>query len=105
GKALYLEVGVQYRQLDDKEDFRVLAFLSNEAGDVHAFDVPVGYDWLPPSEWRIGEVGIVRMATFLPKELPPGTYDLGFVIVGQDGAAVPVAMRPGNEPVHAPPEL
>lgn len=106
GKALYIEVGVQYRKLDDKENFRVLAFLSNDEGQVHSFDVPVGYDWLPPVEWRVGEIGTTRISPPTPKNLEPGLYDLGFVVVGADGRLIPVAGTAGGTlPVGLPPDV
>lgn len=100
GGGLYLEVGVSYRQPDDKEDFRLLAFLSDDAGHLHSFDVPLGYDWVPPSEWRMEEAFHGKFAFPLPQDLPAGRYDLGFVLVGGDGAPIPVAMQETEEGVR-----
>lgn len=94
GKALYTEVSVQYRQLDEKEEFRLLMFLADQEGHVASYDIPVGYDWLPPTEWRVGEVWTGKFSFAVDKALPPGTYDVGFVAIGADGAVVPLAQAP-----------
>jgi hypothetical protein len=91
GKALYLEVGVRYRRLEAREDFRLVGFLSNAEGQVFSFDLPPAYDWVAPQDWRVGEVFHGRFSFALPDELGPGTYDLGFVVIGQDGRVLPTA--------------
>lgn len=72
GKAFYVEVGVRYTRLEEKERFRVLGFLSDDQGRLFTFDLPTGYDWVPTPEWRVGEVFTGRFAFALPKELGPG---------------------------------
>lgn len=91
GKAFYLEVGVRYRRLEEREDFRVVGFLSNADGQVFSFDLPPAYDWVPPRDWRVGEVFHGRFSFVLPDELGPGVFDLGFVVIGQDGRVLPLA--------------
>lgn len=91
GKALYLEYALQYREASDREDIRVTAFLSDDQGHIHSFDVPTGYDWVPPSEWRVDETFVGKFAANTEREgLPPGLYDLGFVVFGGDGRVIPV---------------
>ncbi len=104
GKALFLEVGVQYRRAVDQEDFRLLGFLSDDAGHVHTFDLPLGYDFLTPKDWRADEVFTGRFAPVMPRDLPPGTYDLGFVFMSGDGrvlAGIPPIEGRGSWPVGA----
>ncbi len=91
GGALFLEVGALYRETDRKEDVRLLAFLSNAEHGPFLFDVPLGYDWLPPSEWQDDEVFHGRFAPLLPTELEPGMYDVGFVAIAADGSVLRVA--------------
>jgi hypothetical protein len=92
GKALFMEIGVQYRRVDAKEDVRLVAFVSNEEGKLHSFDLPLAYDWLPPSEWRTEEVFHGKYAPVLDKSLAPGLYDLGFVFLAADGTVLDVAV-------------
>ncbi len=94
GKALYIEVSASYRALDAKENFRFLMFLADHEGHLQTVDIPVGYDWLPPTEWRMGEVWTGKFAFAIDKALTPGDYDLGFVAIGADGAVVPLATAP-----------
>ncbi len=96
GKAFYLEVGVRYTRLEERERFRVLGFLSNASGALFSFDLPPAYDWVPPPEWRTGEVFTGRFAFMLPEDLEPGTYDLGFVLVGADGRLIEVPTEPAE---------
>ena len=78
--GLYLELGLT----KGSGPFRVFVILSGPATAV--FDAPPGYDDLFPSEsWRTDEVFIGRYALKLPADLPIGTYDLGFVVIGDDG--------------------
>ena len=91
GKALFVELGVQYRKLRDKENFRLVAFLSNDQGALHTFDIPLGYDWLPPDEWRPEEVFVCRFAPLIHRSLRR-SYDLGFAVFGADGRVVPAGV-------------
>ncbi len=97
GKALFIEVGALYRRTEGKEDVRLLAFISNEDFGPFVFDVPLGYDWLPPSEWKNDEVFHGRFAPVLPKELEAGLYDLGFLAFAADGSILTVA-KPAVQP-------
>lgn len=94
GGGLYLEVGLSYRQVDDREDFRLLVFLGQGGEALHVVDYPVGYDWIPPTEWRMEEVFHGRFAFPIPDHLPPGGYDLGFVVVSAEGEPWKVARDP-----------
>jgi hypothetical protein len=97
GKSLFLEVGVEYRKQNGGQDFRVVGFLSNETGAVSAFDVPMAYDWLPPVEWQTDELFVGRFAPSVSRDLPPGMYDLGFVVFGADGVVIPPVEGPAPE--------
>lgn len=101
GGALYVEYGASYRHVDAGEEFRVLGLLAQRDGaGLHVFDLPTGYDWLPPTQWRLDEVFVGRFHTELRDDLPPGAYDLGFVVLGADGAPVPRrAAEDGGLPV------
>lgn len=102
GKAIFLEIGVQNRRVDAKEDIRLIAFLSNDSGALHAFDVPLAYDWLPPSEWKNTEIFHGKYAPTMERTLEPGLYDLGFVFLGADGHVVP-AVAPRVDKGKTPP--
>ena len=88
GKAMYLEVGLQYGAIEEREDLRLMAFLSNADGHVQTFELPLGYDWIGSSEWRPEEVFVGKFAVNLRQDLEPGSYDLGFVVLRADGSIV-----------------
>jgi len=89
GKGVFIEVAFSYRELEDPEAFRVLGFFSHEAGRLYTFDIPMGYDWLAPTDWRAEEVFVGRFAPMLPARMGEGDFDLGFVVLGPDGQVVP----------------
>lgn len=91
GKSFFIEVGFRATSSVEVQDVRLVVFLSNEAGGLHAFEVPLGYDWLKPSAWRIDEVFVGRYAPMLAKNLEPGEYDLGFVVMAADGSILKAA--------------
>jgi hypothetical protein len=99
GKAMFIEVGFEYRKVRDRQNFRVMAFLSNDKGAVFTFDVPMGYDWLPPDEWKVDEVFVGRFAPLVHRSLEPGMYDLGFVVFGADGVVIPAGQSVDEEGV------
>ena len=98
GKSFYLEVGVQYDKKQDRQAFRMLGFLSDANGRLQVFDLPPAYDWLPVDEWRPDEVFLGKFAPALEKSLEPGDYDLGFVLLTQDGRVIqPLADAPVSD--------
>jgi hypothetical protein len=91
-KSFYVEVGLQYDKKDDRRPLRILGFLSRakredeaEAPPIQVVDLPIAYDWLPVDEWRPEEVFHGRFAPALDKAIGPGDWDLGFVLMGEDG--------------------
>lgn len=97
GKSTYVEVGLQYRATEDKTKARLIGFLSNEQGALHSFDMPLGYDWLPTDEWRPDEVFVGWYDPIVDKELAPGTYDLGFLLLAGDGSVLPAGEIAGED--------
>jgi hypothetical protein len=108
-RSFYIEVAMSSDKREPEDDFRVLLLLSNEVPDdknpgemltnVATWDVPVGYDWVPPSEWRPGEVFWGKYSLALPRHLPLGDYQVGFVVVKGDGTiAQPLAAMPEELP-------
>lgn len=87
GQPFFLRFGLMSAEVPE-EDVRLLGFVSQPGGDVVTFDLPVGYDWMPSTEWRAGEVFHGRFAPKLPK-LEPGAWDLGFLLLGEDGRVLP----------------
>jgi hypothetical protein len=80
---------------DPKDWFQLEIFLSNESGVVARRIVAPGYGWVAPADWRPGEVFDGRYTIPLPAHLPPGDYDLGFLIRDDQGRVVP-AVAPGR---------
>ena len=83
---LYLEIWLRAGVIVD--DFRILAILDNGEGDTHLAELPPGYDWYRPSEWRRNEHVIGRFDFSVPDRLPVGQYDLGIVLMNQETGEV-----------------
>ncbi|HHO50845.1 MAG TPA: hypothetical protein ENK18_08190 [Deltaproteobacteria bacterium] len=77
--------------------FRVIVFVSDAEGALHSWELPPGHDWLTPDAWRPGEIITDRFELQLPDALTPGTYDLGVVLLGDDGTVL-AASEPSPEP-------
>lgn len=99
GRELFLVVRARQRAVSQRSDTRLLGFVADEGGHVASFDLPLGYDWLPPREWRVDEVPELRVAVPVGP-LPEGTYDLGIVALGRGGVPLGVEQRFGSW-VHA----
>ncbi len=92
GDELYVELGLRPLWRRDG-DFTVVLFLADAAGVVKASAaVPRGMGLLPVRRWREGRITVERHAVPLPADLPEGTYDLGLLLLGPDGAP----WRPGG---------
>lgn len=76
--------------------FRVVAFVA-DGQRVASWDLPLGYGYLPVAGWKPGEVFVGRFPLRVPDDLPEGTYDLGFVVLGGDGSV--------RSPVEPPSDL
>jgi hypothetical protein len=90
-RKMYLELGVSSsKKLTRLDRVRALAFLSDNTGShVATWDVPLGYDWVPPDQWRVAEVFHGRFSPIIPANLPHGTYDLGIILLDGNGAVLP----------------
>jgi hypothetical protein len=86
-------------------EVEVVAFLARDGRVAASFDLPMGYGLLPMHEWRPGEVFRGRHAVPLPDGLPPGRYDLGFLLRGPRGYVIPAEVLPAgaltDPPVYA----
>lgn len=86
-QRMYLEVGLSLGVREPASaNLALIVFLSNADGVAHSFWVPTGYGWYEPKDWANDERFHGRFSFDLPDTLPPGTYDLGFVLLGSDGA-------------------
>jgi hypothetical protein len=83
GQSLYVELGWR-RDTGRSRPFRALLFLSGQ-GHLVVRDLPPAYDWVPPTQWHAHDVLLGRHSVPLPDDLPPGTYDLGMLVLGADG--------------------
>lgn len=89
--GLFVELGL--KGAPDNAAFKVKVFLSGPK--LAEFEASPGYDKIfPPKQWRADEVFVGRYAFELPDDLPPGTYDLGFVITSASGAPMPALSVP-----------
>ena len=88
GRHMHVEVGLGVTKpgMGADDDFRVLLFAAGAAGVLATWDVPPGYGWLLPHDWEGQEVFLGKHDLPLPDALVPGTYDLGLVVIGADGA-------------------
>ncbi|MBX2797651.1 MAG: hypothetical protein KTR31_08290 [Myxococcales bacterium] len=92
GKAgnVYLELGVSSTRprKTQADNFRIWISLSDDAGALHMWELPPGYDWLTPHEWESHQVFTGKFTLTLPKKLEPGDYDVGVSFVGADGEPI-----------------
>ncbi len=120
GLELFIEVGLEQAPKPDeppaeasgadaanaeeaaKAWYQLEIFLANASGVVAHRVVTPGYGWVSPSDWHADEVFHGRYTLPLPTNLPPGKYDLGFLIRDDGGRVVPaiapsrrVPTRPG----------
>ncbi len=111
GDSVYVEVGVSSTKprKNASDNFRMVMFAAG-GGALHTWDVAPGYDWLFPEDWGGGEVFVGKLDLRLPQTLPPGTYDLGFVVMSERGTVlgpldptdVPTNVRVGGHDGLAP---
>lgn len=96
GRLFHLEIGMGTLSRDPKDDFRVLAFLTDGSRTVASFDLPPAYDWIAPHSWgpRGRFVGHFDLA--VPPDLPEGSYGLGFVLLDANGVPMPPNNQPGD---------
>ncbi len=94
GGRLFLEYTMTGRLRDG--GFRVLVAVGDADGRLHVAALPPGYDWYPPDQWKTRDHVVSRYDFLLPSDLPPGRYDLGFVLLDLDEGAV--MMPTGSEP-------
>jgi hypothetical protein len=81
--------------------YQVEIFLADADGVVARRVVAPGYGWLPPSEWRAGEVFRGHFTLPLTTRVPPGAYDLGFLLRDDRGRVVP-ALAPAAPRLSPP---
>jgi hypothetical protein len=77
--------------------YQVEIFVADADGVVARRIVAPGYGWLPPSEWREGEVFHGHFALRLRTDVPPGAYDLGFLLRDTSGRVIPAIVPPHSE--------
>lgn len=66
---------------------RPVVFLSDRAGRVvMSKELPPAYDWLEPGRWMRDQIARGTHRLTLPRDLPEGSYDLGFVVLHRRGA-------------------
>lgn len=85
----YLEAPIQLdapREAD--QEIRLLVFLAGEERTV-SWQVPLGYNMYPQAWFEPDQVFRGKHAVTVPAGLPLGVYDLGFVVLGPDGAVLP----------------
>lgn len=97
GGSLYLEVSIA-RPVGPQAHFRLFAFLARGESLV-VRELPPGYDWYMPKQWKRAEMMHQRHTLSLPDNLEEGSWDLGFAAVLTDGAVLPaVEAEPGALP-------
>jgi len=100
-RAVYLEVGVRKQRTSKAGNIRLLMAVKGPAG-FSTFDIPLGYDWWMPEEWTAGKMFHGKYGVPLPPGLKPGTYDVAFVLLDEDGSVLPLT-DPKNPDVEQTP--
>ena len=93
GRKFFLEVAVKTPHTKKSDDFRLFAFISGPAGELKAFDIPPGYDWYPPHRWGTNDTFFGRFSIEVPPGFSSGRYDLGFILLDNNGVIVPPRTR------------
>jgi hypothetical protein len=94
---LFVAVGLAQRSLARNATagaYQVEIFLADADGVVARRVVAPGYGWLPPSQWREGEVFHGHFTVRIGIGVPPGRYDLGFLLRDAGGRVVPPIVPP-----------
>jgi len=94
GKAFFVEVAMDARELQEEANPRVLLFVAREDQLIKTWSIDPGHDWLAPEKWRDDEVFVGRFSPTLPQGLKPGPLDLGWVVLQGDLAAADLLSTP-----------
>lgn len=90
---------------EEKQDVRVIAFLSRDGQIAQSWHLPLGYGFVPMHRWNPGESFRGKYDLPLAASVAPGTYDLGFYVTGPRGYTVPPEVVPPgvitDPPVYA----
>ena len=71
-----------------EQDVQVFAVLESPEGQRHIAAVPATYGYLPIKQWRQDEHARTRIDFDLPKDLPTGSYALGFWVLDAETGEV-----------------
>lgn len=82
-----------------KVGFRVLVFLKDHAGHLHAAELAPAFDWYKPEKWKANEYVEGNWYMPIPPQLPEGDYDLGVVVLDADGRVLS-ALAPSTDGVR-----
>jgi hypothetical protein len=99
GGGLYVELAWKGRK--GKTPFRSLLVLSNDERTV-AHELPPAYDWLEVGKWRASEQIHGFYTVPLPDDLPPGSYDLAFVVLAEGGGVLAATRAPPGATLDDP---
>ncbi len=88
-RAMYVEVGVRKLRSSKAGNVRLLMAVKGPGG-MNTFDLPLGYDWWMPEDWTAGKMFHGKFGVPLPAHLKPGTYDVAFVMLDEDGSVLPL---------------
>lgn len=100
GAGLFIEIGLSARR-----DFRLIAFAAQQGGDgLFSWDLPPGYGWVEPKDWRKEEAFVGRFSLRIPEDAPLGDYDVGLVVLDARGQVV-AADDPASDPRFAAGEV
>ena len=102
GMHWFIETAIKTRKRTADEPFRMLTFLANEAGQIAAWDLPPGLDLYGAENWKKKEIFFAKNSLPLAESLLPGTYDIGFVMLDENGRVVEVSRPDGGEPLLLP---
>jgi hypothetical protein len=97
GLDLAVSVGLEQRSPPGNAAagaYQVEIFLADANGVVARRVVAPGYGWLLPSEWREGEVFHGHFSLRIRTDIPPGAYDLGFLLRDSRGRVIPAIVPP-----------
>ncbi|MDG1481875.1 MAG: hypothetical protein P8R54_19940, partial [Myxococcota bacterium] len=89
-----------WRTVSREEGFRTLVWLDDGEGNRSVTALEPGYGWYAPEEWSSREKVAGRFWIQVPGTLPPGTYQVGIVLLDDTtGEVLPLVTAGSDEPV------
>jgi hypothetical protein len=103
GSGFLFEVAVRAAGLSDDAQLLLVAS-STDGASLHSWNLPLGYGWVPPSDWRDDEVFVGKYPVPVPEDMPLGWYELALVLIEPSGVRTNLGGVARSAPALSPHE-